>query len=167
MEVLKKLHPELCFYLFDIPPQLYVCEQYLKAVFPGCVVSYRDTRDLITPPVEPGKIFIWGNWKFPILEQVQIDLFWNSASFQEMEPDVVANYLKYVNNQAKRVFLMEVMGGQKVAKKRGDHGVLKQTTLKNYLEGLSNLKLVDLFAQRVIPNISRDFGCSYAYWERI
>jgi len=44
IEVIKKLHPKICFYLFDIPPQLYVCEQYLKAVFPNSVIGYRETK---------------------------------------------------------------------------------------------------------------------------
>ena len=35
VEVLRKCHPHLCFYLFDIPPQLYVCHQYLSSVFPA------------------------------------------------------------------------------------------------------------------------------------
>jgi putative sugar O-methyltransferase len=43
IEVIKKLHPDICFLLFDIPPQLYVCEQYLSSVFPDDVVSYKDT----------------------------------------------------------------------------------------------------------------------------
>ena len=77
------------------------------------------------PENHKGKIFICGNWNFPILENVQIDLFWNSASFQEMEPDIVANYLEYINAQANAVFLRADMKGSpnKVAKKKGDMGV--------------------------------------------
>ena len=99
--------------------------------------------DLI-PEVEKGKIFIFGNWKFPILEQLEIDLFWNSASFQEMEPDVVSNYLKYVNTQAKAVYLLETMKGKKIAKKKGDPGVIKKTTFQDYKNGLANFQLIDI-----------------------
>ncbi|EMM79683.1 sugar O-methyltransferase domain protein [Leptospira interrogans str. 2006001854] len=35
---------------------------------------------------------------------MKIDLFWNAASFQEMEPDVVSNYLTIVNESAKAIF---------------------------------------------------------------
>jgi putative sugar O-methyltransferase len=149
VEVLKKLHPKICFLLFDIPPQLYVCERYLDTVFPGDVVSYQTTRDLADPPApEPGKIFMFGSWKFPILERAKIDLFWNAASFQEMEPDVVANYLRPVNRRANAVFLHEVMHGKEVAARRGQSGVLEQTTLEHYRRALSNFELVDMTPTR-------------------
>src|SRR5262249_43591511 len=62
-EVLAKLHPELTLLLFDIPPQLYICEQYLKAVFGDRVISYRQARTLL-PDSKPtkGKIHVLGNW---------------------------------------------------------------------------------------------------------
>ena len=120
IEVIKKLHPKLCFLIFEIPPQLYVCEQYLKQVFPNDVISYRETRNMHSiPEGQEGKIYIFGNWKFPILENIKIDLFWNSASFQEMEPEVVENYLKYVNKQSTAIYLQEVMKGKEIAKKEG------------------------------------------------
>ena len=86
IEVIKKLHPHLSFYAFDIPPQLYVCEQYLSALFPEDVVSYATTRSMKFIPKEQGKIFIFGSWQVPKIENLSHDLFWNSASFQEMEP---------------------------------------------------------------------------------
>jgi putative sugar O-methyltransferase len=65
-------------------------------------------------------IFVFGNWKLPELKDFSYDLFWNSASFQEMEPDVVLNYLSYVNRQTKKyVFLNEMMKCTKVAAARG------------------------------------------------
>ena len=149
VEVLKKLHPEICFLLFDIPPQLYVCERYLSTVFSGEVVSYERTRTWTEPPQpEPGKIFIFGSWQFPILASAQIDLFWNAASFQEMEPDVVGNYLRYVNQCAATVFLHEFMQGKEIARRKGLAGVLKPTTLEHYRRGLSNFELVDLAPSR-------------------
>ena len=147
-EIIKKLHPHITFLLFDIPPQLYVAEQYLKTVVPEAVLSYRQTWDMSSAAdaakAAPGKILLFGNWKFPLLQELQLDLFWNSASFQEMEPDVVANYLSYVDPQAKAVFLHQMMGGKEVAAKRGKHGVLRQTTLADYKKGLGSHRLVDL-----------------------
>ncbi len=145
IEVVKKLHPHICFLVFDIPPQLYVCEQYLSAVVPGSVVSFRETRNLNELPEESrGKIFILGNWQFPIIQGSNVDLFWNCASFQEMEPHVVANYLTYVNQSCKYVFLSQEMGGKRRADKLGERGVLQPTTLDDYLAGLANLRMVDL-----------------------
>ena len=47
------------------------------------------------------------------------DLFLNVSSFQEMEPDVVENYLNYVNKQTNWAFLFEVMKGKEIVKKIG------------------------------------------------
>jgi putative sugar O-methyltransferase len=166
-EVIKKLHPHICILLFDIPPQLYVCEQYLKAVFPDCVVPYKQTREMISiPEIHRGKIFIFGNWKFPIVEGISIDLFWNSSSLQEMEPDVVANYLEYVNAHAQAAYLREVMAGQEVAKRKGMRGVLRQTRLEHYESALRNFAMVDLspFSANSFRIPQRD---SNSFWKRV
>jgi len=146
VEVIKKLHPHISFLIFEIPPQLYVCEQYLTALFPESVVSYRQTRDMTVPTIEKGKIYIFGNWKFPLIENIHVDLFWNAASFQEMEPEVVSNYLKFVNTQSKYSYLFEKMDGKELASENQGRGVLYKTTIKNYIDYLSDFRLVDLSA---------------------
>lgn len=164
IEVMRKLYPDICFLVFDIPPQLYVCEQYLKSVFPGDVVSYRETKQMDSFSGEhKGKIFMFGNWKFPMIEEIPVDLFWNASSFQEMEPEVVANYLKFVNRSAKSVYLLEVMGGKEVASKKGDRGVLKQITIEDYKKGLTNFKLRDM-SPPYWP-ISKRSMYSFSFWE--
>jgi hypothetical protein len=154
--------------LFDIPPQLYVCEQYLKAVFPGQVVSYRETRDWSRLPApERGQICILPNWKFPQLASSACDLFWNAASFQEMEPDVVANYLGRVKLAAKNVFLQEKMQGKEVALKPGMHGVRKQTTLRDYEAGLEGFRRVDL-SPCLVPVLAQSSLHGYydSFWRK-
>jgi putative sugar O-methyltransferase len=149
VEVLRKLHPGMSFLLFDIPPQLYVAECFLDTVFPGDVISYEQTRDWTTlPEVQPGKIYMFGSWKFPLLDHARMDLFWNAASLQEMEPDVVANYLRPINAAASHVFLHEFMQGQGVAGRKGASGVLEPTTLEHYRAALSNFDLIDLSPSR-------------------
>ncbi len=165
IEIIKKLHPDICFFLFDIPPQLYVCEQYLSSVFPGSVVSYKDTRDMMTfPGVQKGKIFIMGNWKFPIIKDEKIDLFWNAASFQEMEPSIVANYLAYVNKCSNFVFLEEAMDGKEKATKEGKLGVLKQTKFEDYKNGLADFLLMDLSPAR--SPLGNSAVYSDSFWKR-
>lgn len=166
VEVLKKLHPGISFMLFDIPPQLYVAECYLGTVFPGDVVSYQHTRDWTgLPALEAGKIYLCGSWKFPLLEGAAIDLFWNAASFQEMEPDVVANYLRPINLTARNVFLHEFMEGKELARKKGQSGVLEPTTLEHYRSALSNFELVDLSPSRK-PAGHRLPHHSDSFWKR-
>jgi hypothetical protein len=144
-EIFFKLHPESAYLLFDIPPQLYVAEQYLKTVFPGKVVSYNETRDWTDlKAIKPGHIHIFGNSKMPLLATGPVSLFWNSASFHEMEPDVVQSYLQYVNATAEWAYLAENLRGGKRAKAPGELGILKVTTLDHYKEGLPNFDMVDM-----------------------
>lgn len=142
IEILAKAHPHLTILNFDIAPQLYVTEQYLKKALGDRVVSYRNTRNLDVQKLESGKVYCLGAWDFPILANLKVDLFWNSASFQEMEPDVVLNYLQYVNVSASQVYLMEKFDGKEVAKSEAHKGVLKPILLEHYQQGLSDFKLI-------------------------
>ncbi len=148
-EVVKKLHPHITFLLFDISPQLYVGEQYLSTVFPNDVVSYNKNRSLNTlPELEAGKIYLFGSWQFPMIEKFRFDLFFNLTSFQEMEPFVVANYLKFVNGNAQYVYLHSKMDGKEVAVKEGEFGVMEPTKLVHFEQGLTEYKLKDMQASR-------------------
>lgn len=155
IEVIRKLHPHLCFYIFDLPLQLYVCEQYLSALFPDSVVSYAQTRTMKSiPEPDQGKIFFFGNWKLPELTNLKYDLFWNSAGFQEIEPEIVLNYLKYVNLQTKNyIFLNAVMEGK---------GIL--TTLEHYKNGFVNFHLKDLSRAVRLPITRSNY--SFSFWIR-
>lgn len=164
IEVLKKLHPHLSFFIFDIPPQLYVCEQYLKAVFADDVISYRQTKSMshISSP-EEGKIYIFGSYKFPILESLETDLFWNAASLQEIEPETAKHYLSYVNKYCRAIYLNEWMSG---VKKRGSEELVVQTQLKHYEEALTHFKRVDLSPAYTLPKMRRSEIYKDSFWER-
>jgi len=167
IEVIKKLHPHIDFYIFDIPPQEYVCQQYLKSLFPDDVISYRLTRNLSKlESGNDGKIYIFPPRKIADIENLHYDLFWNSGSFQEMEPEIVLNYLKYVNKQTtKGIFLHEAMDGQSIAAKPGAHGVLKPTQMSHYKNGLTNFKIIDQSKGFSVPYIN--ISSSFTYWEKI
>lgn len=166
-EILRLAHPEMCLVLFDLPPQLYVAHQFLGAAFPGDVVSYqevRETEDLSTL-VAPGRIILAGSWRFPDVDAIRPDLFWNAASFQEMEPAVVANYLAFVGRSAGAVYLHEMMSGKEVAPRPGMSGVLRPTTLEHYRAGLSNFDLVDV-SPTLLPTATELPMHSNAFWRR-
>jgi len=99
IEIMARLLEEGTFLLFDIPPQLYTANQYLSAIFKDRVIPYREAMEIdVTEPEKAldkirGKICVLPTWKMPEWSQVKIDLFFNSESFQEMEADVVDNYL--------------------------------------------------------------------------
>lgn len=167
-ELLKKAHPGATILLFDIPPQLYVANQYLKSVFPGEVVDYSRTREITrAAEIEKGKIHLFPNWKIGIAAEIDIDLFWNAASFQEMEPETVKHYLQYVSHAA-NVYLMQVMYGQSQAPRPGDAGVLQKTQLPHYFEYLHNHQIIDLTtAALAIPLPYVDFRYSDTFWQRV
>ena len=76
----------------DIPLMLYVGTQYLRNFFDNEVVDYAQTRDLEKISFAQGReIITICPWQINKLEG-QIDLFFNSASFQEMSEDIVLNY---------------------------------------------------------------------------
>ena len=166
IEVIKKLYPNLSFFIFDIPPQLYVAEQYLSAIFPDSVVSYRKTREMNTIPDQcKGKIFIFGNWKISELKNFEYDMFWNSTSFQEMEPHVVLNYLKYVNQQTKKYIFLHLMPkGVKKNSKNTSMTVNAQTKLKHYTKGLNNFQIIDNSTGIRIPRVSPYTPYRYLFW---
>ena len=169
VEIIKKLHPQTRFLLFDIPPQLYVCEQYLKTVFPGDVTSYRETREWSAlPELQAGRVYVVPNWKFPLIASSHVDLFWNSASFQEMEPEVVENYLRYVRDVADAVYLQQKMSGKEIATGPGDVGVRTPTTLREYTAGLKGFQRDDL-SPCLGPPLMQKFLRDYfdSFWSRM
>lgn len=156
LELLRKLHPKACYLAFDIPPQLYVLHQYLSAVFPGDVVDYRRTRAMTRlEGLAPGKILVLGAQQFPLIRTLpRLDLFWNSASFQEMEPGVVANYLAPVEEKAAAVYLRQIMEGLHVAGNERDRGVQRPTTIEDYRRTLPSFELLELSPDVPFPNHS-------------
>ena len=93
------------------------------------------------------------------------DLFWNAASFQEMEPEIVANYLYYVNKSARFVFLQQKMSGKKLARKKGEVGVMQQTKLEDYKKGLARFELTDL-SPCLRPGGDNFPGYNDSFWRR-
>ena len=145
IEIIRKLHPQVRIIAFDIPPQLYVCSQFLSAVFPDALIGYETTRTFRALPNLPvGSVAICGTWLFPLLRDQHVDLFWNAVSFQEMEPEVVENYLSYVAPAADAVYLQQRMNGKEQARAAGEPGVLRPTTLEDYRRGLPNHTLTDM-----------------------
>lgn len=75
----------------DIPPLLTVAAYYLTSIFGRGRVLSPDEVAGVGPIVVAGSGCV-PNWRIPDLEG-PFDVFVNSYSFQEMEPDVVANYV--------------------------------------------------------------------------
>lgn len=166
-EVIGHLHPNVSFLLFDVPPQLYVCEAYLRAVFGDRVVSYRQNRDVkagFRP--QPGKIYIFGNWQMEILRKTDYDLFWSAACLCATEPDVAENYLRIVNESpASMAYLMENFDGLFNAPSPGQYGVIRKTTMENYLKGFPQFELVEQSPHHFEDSSTRG-DYSNSFWRR-
>lgn len=120
-EILKKIYPNLTILCFDLPAQLYLCEQYLTGVFgKQQVVSSADNLGLESlANIEKGKIHFFGNWQMPLLKEFSFDVFWNAASFGEMEPEIVANYLSYIKDDAEWIYLLQARNGKESTSSSG------------------------------------------------
>jgi putative sugar O-methyltransferase len=82
----------------DIPPMIYVGTQYLKHFFGDAVIDYRQTKDLEKISFrddDSREILCLCSWQIEKLD-IKADLFWNTASFSEMTPDIVGNYATHV-----------------------------------------------------------------------
>jgi putative sugar O-methyltransferase len=169
VEVLRKLHPHLTFYLLDLAPQLYVCGQYLKRVFPGQVVDYRVTRTASPVPAgQPGQILTLGNWQIRDLAPRGATLFWNDSSLSEMEPDVVLHYLGAVAPKVQSAFLCQCMEGKQVGR-AGEFGVMQPTVFDHYVRGLgAEFELVDRSpAWQPLGRITDAGGYEDVIWRRV
>ncbi len=144
IEILARLFPAATFLVFDIPPQLYVAHQYLTAVFGSRVVPYGSLGegalvDSAIPGHLRGRIIIEPSWRVPAWRRVHVDVFWNSASFQEMEPDVVTNYLESVAAMTPgHVYINALPGGNYWGEWKPGRGGTKQPVLEGtYVDALS------------------------------
>lgn len=144
IEIFAKLFASATLLVVDIPPQLYVSHQYLRSVFPDRVISYSDAirlePELLADQRElvRGKIIMLPTWSLPKWSNFKIDLFWNSASFHEMEPDVVTNYLRLVQHMApSHVYINAIPAGNYWGTwKPGRGGTKLPVTGGQYLEAL-------------------------------
>lgn len=79
----------------DIPPNLYVGTQYLKAFYGQAVFNYRDLKNrnsIRFSPSDDLEIFCITPWQIEKFESA-VDIFMNSRSFVEMPKNVVKNYV--------------------------------------------------------------------------
>ncbi len=163
VEVLKKLYPELTLLCFDLPAQLYLCETYLnEALDRSAIVSSEATRDWTDlSGVEPGKVHFFGNWQFPLLRGSQMDVFWNAASFGEMEPSVVQNYLDHITGQANWIYLLQARQGKET---QGKKHVELATALGDYDRMLAGFELAE---ERDAWHAHRKLSASGGYFEGV
>ncbi len=166
VEVLKKVFPDLTILCFDLPYPLYLCEQYIA----GSIGSHMVTGSSETlnwaglNGVKKGNVHFLGNWKFPLLSKFRFDVFWNAASFGEMEPDIVRNYLSYVLDSCQNIYLLQSRKGKESTSKSG---VVTPITFGDYNGMLTNFELVkESDAFEAHRRMSQSGGYFQAVWRK-
>jgi putative sugar O-methyltransferase len=130
-EILLKAVSDGFYVNVDIPPVAAVSTYYLQKVFGADnVLTYTDAEQLDEIDLDALKsryrAVVLCPWQLPKIKG-QVDMFANFMSFQEMEPDVVRNYIKLVQPLIKdHVLVRNSAVGKKVAAKKGDIGVIEQ-----------------------------------------
>lgn len=166
-EVLKKLYPNLTILCFDLPAQIYLCEQYLVGVFGKDAVESSEKNLTVTNlnNINKGKINLFGNWQMPMLKGFACDVFWNAASFGEMEPDIVANYLSYVKDDSTWIYLLQARNGKESGKASG---VLKPIRFEDYSAMVNSTHQLVLEEDVYEANrrMSKTGGYFQAVWKR-
>lgn len=127
----------------DIPPVAFISSYYLQQVLGADRVDTYDlTRTRETLPIDSLRdATVLCAWQTPKL-QGSVDLFVNFISFQEMEPDVVANYVSHVVRLSpKYVLLRNSTTGKPVKKSAAGVGVTEPVTRQLYLDSFVGYEL--------------------------
>lgn len=142
-----------CFYIdIDIPPTLHCARHYLAAIHGDeAILDYAATREHSTLDIasmqSSYRAATLASWQIPKLRG-QIDLFVNFISFQEMEPDVVRNYLSEVDRLGARLVLLRNIREGKAKAAPGTVGVIEPIRGDMYDGFLRNYRLV---ARNTVP----------------
>jgi putative sugar O-methyltransferase len=140
----------------DIVPTIFVATYYLQQLFGeenvGDYATLRNEDILHIEQLQKKyKAVVINSWQLPKLRG-EIDLFVNFISFQEMEPDVVKNYLKNVERLgAKFVLSRNIREGKERAEDVNSPGVITPIKSDDYDKFLPNYHLLGI---NTIP-----FGC--------
>lgn len=137
-----------CFYIdVDIPPTNCVSSYYLQEIFGADKIAdygllRNEERLDIGALASRFKGAVLCPWQLPKLEG-KVDLFVNFISFQEMEPDVVGNYLDQVDRlKAKYVLLRNLREGKSKAKDANSIGVVEPIKGEDYSALMPNYELI-------------------------
>ncbi len=133
----------------DIPPNSLITQFYLSEVFgTERVATYAQTAEQATLDIpDLPALSALCNWQIEALRG-EVDLFVNFISFQEMEPDVVQNYLDHVARLGARWILLRNMREGKQLRSANSPGVTQPIRTQDYLNMLPDFELIE---RNVVP----------------
>lgn len=143
-EIVLKTFKDAQYIDVDIPPTSMASEYYLQQVFGVDQVStYEETAELTDIPIHSlQKASVLNSWQ---IEQLSgdIDLFVNFISFQEMEPEIVQNYLEHVKRLNAKWLLLRNMREGKQLRSQHRFGVETPILTEDYIRMVGGYELVD------------------------
>jgi putative sugar O-methyltransferase len=133
----------------DIPPTNFVAQHYLgKVLGTERVMTYARTAGAASIEIDSlPQATVLCSWQIEKLRG-RVDLFVNFISFQEMEPDIVKNYLSHVTRLGARWVLLRNLREGKQLRKSGSIGV-EQAILGDDYAGM--LPAYTLVERNVLP----------------
>lgn len=129
----------------DIPPTSFVAEWYLRESLGGDLVAgWSQTCGASELKIDTlPQISVLNSWQIETLRG-QVDLFVNFISFQEMEPEIVLNYLEQARRLGARWMLLRNLREGKPKWVAGQqHGVRVPVTGDDYLRMLPDYELIE------------------------
>jgi putative sugar O-methyltransferase len=145
--LLSDLRNDIFYTNIDIPPTIIFSTYYLDAVLGReNVANYLTFQGLKSHNLgklrRNFKAAVIAPWQIEQLDG-EVDLFVNFISFQEMEPDIVTNYLHHIDRmKTKYILLRNLREGKQIAEDSNSIGVKKPILADDYDEFLFNYKLV-------------------------
>jgi hypothetical protein len=131
-EIWGKAQPQCKQFLIDIPPQLYVTQQFMTAIFGDSVMPYELSRATSDFTRTPQRIYPISPWTAEKALMPEIDLFLSQV-FEEMAERTVRKYLELATQwKSKYIFITTVL------KKQG----VPVFSPKQYQDALKDYKLV-------------------------
>lgn len=148
-EILNQVSPEVKYINLDIPPTLFFSSFYLNQVIGTENVTLYDdlASDDVIDVDKLNRVSNLPAWEAENLRG-KVDLFVNFISFQEMEPEIVSNYLNQVSRLGADWVLLRNMREGKQVSSNDNIGVNKPVLAEDYLKMLDDYYLVE---KNVIP----------------
>lgn len=160
-EILYQWHGNAIRYVnLDIPPTCAASDFYLKTASNENDFSGLSTTDGPLSIDQLTPLNVLPNWRVEDLRG-SIDLFVNYISFQEMEPDVVSNYLQKIDRlEPKWILIRHIREGKQVRSASNPVGVERPTTPSIYADELKHYRQVyqdcDLYGYRTADDFHSD-----------
>ncbi len=106
VELLKQLHPNLTFHLFDLPPQLYTANRLLSSVYPKDVVDFQEINSVDYKERRKG-IHFHNHYEIEKFETKGTSISWNAMVFCIMSRSKVKRYLKYLSKFSEWIYIVD------------------------------------------------------------